>query len=39
MKTAIRKHWGDFAAILVLIVIAIAIASMILSKQHLALPT
>jgi len=36
--TAIRKHWKDFAAIIVLIVIAFAVAIPILSKQRLALP-
>jgi phospholipid/cholesterol/gamma-HCH transport system substrate-binding protein len=38
VRTAIRKHWGDFAAILVLVVLAIGVASVILSKQRLALP-
>ena len=36
--TAIRKHWKDFAAIIVLVVIAFAVAIPILSKQRLALP-
>jgi phospholipid/cholesterol/gamma-HCH transport system substrate-binding protein len=36
--TAIRKHWKDFAAIVVLVVIAFAVAIPILSKQRLALP-
>jgi phospholipid/cholesterol/gamma-HCH transport system substrate-binding protein len=36
--TAIRKHWKDFAAIIVLVVVAFAVAIPILSKQRLALP-
>jgi phospholipid/cholesterol/gamma-HCH transport system substrate-binding protein len=38
MKTAIRKHWKDFAAIVVLLVIAIGVSSVILSKERLTLP-
>ncbi|WP_028059088.1 MlaD family protein [Candidatus Solirubrobacter pratensis] len=38
MKTAIRKHWGDVAALVALIVIAVAVASVILGKQRLSLP-
>ena len=36
--TAIRKHLVDFAAILGLIVIALAVASVILANQRLAVP-
>ena len=36
--TAIRKHLVDFAAILVLIVIALAVSSVILANQRLTLP-
>ncbi len=36
--TAIRKHLRDFAAILALVVIAFAVASVILANQRLALP-
>jgi phospholipid/cholesterol/gamma-HCH transport system substrate-binding protein len=38
VRTAIRKHLPDFAAILGLMVVAIAVASVILSHQRLALP-
>jgi phospholipid/cholesterol/gamma-HCH transport system substrate-binding protein len=38
MTTAIRKHLGDFAAILGLILIAALVASVILSNQRLTLP-
>ena len=38
MTTAIRKHWKDFAAIIVLVVIAGAVATVILGKQRLTLP-
>jgi phospholipid/cholesterol/gamma-HCH transport system substrate-binding protein len=38
MKTAIRKHWKDFAAILGLIVLALAVATVILGKERLTLP-
>ncbi len=38
MKTAIRKHLGDFAAIIGLIVIAVLVSSVILSNQRLSLP-
>ena len=38
MKTAIRKHLRDFAAIIGLMAIAIAVASVILSHQRLTLP-
>jgi phospholipid/cholesterol/gamma-HCH transport system substrate-binding protein len=38
MKTAIRKHLGDFAAILGLILIAVLVSSVILSNQRLTLP-
>jgi phospholipid/cholesterol/gamma-HCH transport system substrate-binding protein len=38
MKTAIRKHLGDFAAIIGLILIAALVASVILSNQRLTLP-
>jgi phospholipid/cholesterol/gamma-HCH transport system substrate-binding protein len=38
VKTAIRKHWKDFAAIVVLVVIAVAVATVILGKQRLTLP-
>lgn len=36
--TAIRKHLVDFAAIIGLVVIALAVASVILANQRLALP-
>jgi len=36
--TAIRKHARDVAAIIALIVIAFAVASVILANQRLALP-
>ena len=38
MKSAIRKHLPDFLAIIVLLVVAAAVSSVILSKQRLALP-
>ena len=38
MRTAIRKHWIDFVAILGLILIAGAVAVFILGKQRLTLP-
>jgi phospholipid/cholesterol/gamma-HCH transport system substrate-binding protein len=38
VRTAIRKHIKDFAAIIGLMVIAIAVASVILSNQRLTLP-
>ena len=38
MRTAIRKHLPDFLAILGLLVIAMAVATVILGKQRLALP-
>jgi phospholipid/cholesterol/gamma-HCH transport system substrate-binding protein len=38
VRTAIRKHWLDFVAILGLIVIAGAVAVFILGKQRLTLP-
>jgi phospholipid/cholesterol/gamma-HCH transport system substrate-binding protein len=38
VKTAIRKHLRDFAAIIGLMAIAIAVASVILSHQRLTLP-
>ena len=38
MKTAIRKHWLDFVAIIGLIVISGAVAVFILGKQRLTLP-
>jgi phospholipid/cholesterol/gamma-HCH transport system substrate-binding protein len=38
VTTAIRKHLKDFAAIIGLMVIAIAVASVILSNQRLTLP-
>ena len=38
MKMAIRKHLPDFAAIIGLIVVAVAVGSVILSHQRLALP-
>ena len=38
MRTAIRKHWLDFVAILGLIVISGAVAVFILGKQRLTLP-
>ena len=38
VRTAIRKHLPDFLAILGLLVIAVAVATVILGKQRLALP-
>jgi phospholipid/cholesterol/gamma-HCH transport system substrate-binding protein len=38
VKTAIRKHWLDFVAIIGLIVISGAVAVFILGKQRLSLP-
>jgi phospholipid/cholesterol/gamma-HCH transport system substrate-binding protein len=38
VKTAIRKHLLDFLAILGLLVIAVAVATVILGKQRLTLP-
>ena len=38
MRTAIRKHWADFAAIIGLLVIAIAVSAVILGHQRLTLP-
>jgi phospholipid/cholesterol/gamma-HCH transport system substrate-binding protein len=35
---AIRKHWKDFAAIVVLFIVALLVASFILGKQRLHLP-
>ena len=35
---AIRKHWLDFLAIIGLLIVALAVSSVILSKQRLALP-
>jgi phospholipid/cholesterol/gamma-HCH transport system substrate-binding protein len=36
--TAIRKHWRDFAAIVVLLVISLIVAVVILANQRLSLP-
>src|SRR3954468_15313685 len=36
--TAIRKHWKDFAAIVVLFIVSLLVASFILGKQRLHLP-
>src|SRR3954470_16305960 len=38
MRTAIRKHIKDFAAIIGLMAIALAVGSVILSHQRLSLP-
>ncbi|MDQ3740971.1 MAG: MlaD family protein [Actinomycetota bacterium] len=38
MKRAIRNHWRDFTAIIVLFVIALGVASYILSQQRFNLP-
>jgi phospholipid/cholesterol/gamma-HCH transport system substrate-binding protein len=38
VRTAIRKHWADFAAIIGLLVIAIAVSAVILGHQRLTLP-
>jgi phospholipid/cholesterol/gamma-HCH transport system substrate-binding protein len=38
VKSAIRKHLPDFLAIIGLLIIAIAVATVILGKQRLALP-
>jgi phospholipid/cholesterol/gamma-HCH transport system substrate-binding protein len=39
VRTAIRKHWRDFAAVVVLIIIAAGVAGYILSNQRLYLPS
>src|SRR5215213_2790668 len=39
MKRAIRNHWRDFVAIIVLFVISIGVASYILSQQRFNLPS
>ena len=36
--TAIRKHWRDFAAIIVLLVVSLVVAVFILDNQRLSLP-
>ncbi|HSD82163.1 MAG TPA: MlaD family protein, partial [Solirubrobacteraceae bacterium] len=38
MNTAVRKHWKDFAAVVVLAVIGLAVATYILSNQRFYLP-
>ncbi len=38
MRVAIRKHWKDFAAVVVLIVISAGVAGYILSNQRFYLP-
>ena len=38
MRVAIRKHWKDFAAVLMLVLIAAVVGGYILSKQRLYLP-
>jgi phospholipid/cholesterol/gamma-HCH transport system substrate-binding protein len=38
VRTAIRKHLPDFLAIIALLVVAVAVSSVILGKQRLALP-
>jgi phospholipid/cholesterol/gamma-HCH transport system substrate-binding protein len=38
MRTAIRKHLGDFLAVVALVVIALAVSGVILGKQRLSLP-
>jgi phospholipid/cholesterol/gamma-HCH transport system substrate-binding protein len=38
VKTAIRKHWPDFVAIIALFVVSIGVASVILSHQRFTLP-
>ena len=38
MKRAIREHWKDFAAIVGLLVITVAIAGYILSNERLRFP-
>ncbi len=38
MKTAIRKHWKDFAAVVALCVIALGVGGYILSNQRFYLP-
>jgi phospholipid/cholesterol/gamma-HCH transport system substrate-binding protein len=38
VSTAIRKHWRDFVAIIVLLVIALIVGSIILAKQRFSLP-
>jgi phospholipid/cholesterol/gamma-HCH transport system substrate-binding protein len=38
VKRAIRNHWKDFAAIVVLFVVALGVGGYILSKQRLYLP-
>ncbi len=36
--TAVRKHWRDFVAIIVLLVVALVVSLFILDKQRLTLP-
>ena len=38
MKRAIREHWKDFAAIVGLLVITIAVAGYILTNERLSIP-
>ena len=38
MSTAIRKHWRDFVAIIVLLVIALIVGGIILANQRFSLP-
>ena len=38
MKRAIREHWKDFAAILALLVLTIAVAGYILTNERLSFP-
>ncbi len=38
MKRAIKNHLGDFAAIIVMLVLAVFVAGYILSKERLAIP-
>jgi phospholipid/cholesterol/gamma-HCH transport system substrate-binding protein len=38
MRTAIRKHLGDFIAVIVLFVVALAVSVVILSNQRLTVP-
>ena len=39
MKRAIRNHWRDFVAIIVLFIVSIAVASYVLSQQRFNLPS
>ena len=38
MSTAIRKHWRDFVAIIVLLIVALIVGGIILANQRFSLP-